>query len=885
MLRGIAVLSVAVLGLSIAGNARTWKQLQSTFFELEREQLRKRLDAAREQAAPGLAEADVEIQAERDRLSTRSDEILDLEHDLRRFRGKLRAAQSRRLRVAASLEEALWREPSDEQVTPLEEQLRQTRMEVESLLDLARDREDKLDAARSLLNAAQDRKARLLAPVEKLEDRLEELDSGPLPAVPGLYHPGAAVREVAVADFPEADGTPRLDRCATCHLGADREDPGGEEWPAPFRRHPNLDLFVGAESPHPYSRFGCTVCHGGDGRATDFGRAGHQPASPGRSSGGKSMLPLELTEASCGRCHGTEVWTPAAPTYEAGRRMIATLGCTGCHAGGTATDAKAGPSLLDIASKIGPAWAYRWLEGPSELDPAARMPHFFDLDSGADSDPGADSDSRAASDAGAAERARRTTEIRAIIHYLWERSRSAAHEPPSEGDAARGRELFESVGCRGCHLLDPAASVPRASERRHGPNLARVGSKVFPAWLYAWLLDPGGVRHETAMPSLRLDEQEAADLVAYLVTRRDPAWEDLELPEVTIGVRDALLLADLERSLTVEESQARLEQMSDRERNVALGEQVIARHGCHGCHRIAGFEDAGPIGPKLSAVAAGLDRRWRSADHRPAYRLTDEEERAVTVAVIARTRALELPASERQRALAAGRQVVERYNCRGCHVVEGRGGAIASARAESGSVPPDLTHTGARLRSPWLHDYLADPGGVSMRPWLTARMPSFAFTDAERNALVRYFVALSNRELFTSPRSAQASAELDLAVGRIVFDMLQCSDCHDEDRDDSLMAPPYRLARERLRPDWVVEWILDPEAWAEGTAMPAVFRAAEGEELDSSYLSGSISTPIYSPERDRLRRLFESEEEMHDYLSDPRQVAVALRDHLWTMGQ
>ncbi|MCP3960314.1 MAG: c-type cytochrome [bacterium] len=892
MLRNVAVLLVAVLALAIAGNARPWKRLQDTFLELEREQIRARLDAAREQATLGLAEVEAEIQAERQRLTERSDEILDLEDDLRRFRGKLQAAETRRSLIGSDLEQARWRlrgEPSGaeqagaeqagaEQVIVLEERLRETRKEVESLTELAADREGKLGAARSLLNAALERQALLLAPIEELESRLEELRSGPLPAVPGLYHPGVSVREIRVADFPELDGTTRLDRCVTCHLGADRGDPSGEGRPPPFRPHPDLDLFVGADSPHPAARFGCTVCHGGDGRATDYARAGHLPGEvPSR----RPILPLELTEAACGSCHGAEVWTPRAPTHDAGWRLISTLGCTGCHTGDpleSGTGALAGPALLGIASKTSPAWAYRWIEGPSELDSAARMPHFFDLDSDA------------GSDAGAEQRARRRTEVRAIVHYLWERSRSAAQESPPEGDPVRGKELLESVGCLGCHLLDPASTIPRASERRHGPNLARVGSKIFPTWLFAWLRDPSGIRHDTPMPSLRLDEQEAADLVAYLMTRRDPAWESLELPEVTVEVRDALLLGYLEESHTVEESQARLDRMSDRERNVSLGEQTIANRGCHGCHRIAGFEDAKVAGPGLGEMAANLRQRWRPEAHDPVYSLTEDEARAVTVAMLGRTFAHARPAlprsaGGRSRALAAGRRVIERYNCRGCHLVENRGGAITAATVEAGSAPPDLTHSGARLRSPWLHDYLADPGRSSMRPWLTVRMPTFAFTEAERNALVRYFAALNDRELFTVPRRAEDSSEVDLTVGKVVFGMLQCDDCHDDDRDAPLLAPPYHRARERLRPDWVVEWILDPEAWSRGTAMPAVFRAAEGEPLDSSFLSGSISTPIYSPERGRLLRLFESEEDLHAYLSDPRRVAAALRDHLWTMDK
>src|SRR5258708_12832770 len=48
----------------------------------------------------------------------------------------------------------------------------------------------------------------------------------------------------------------------------------------PWRTHPKLDLYVGSASPHPILEYGCTVCHRGQDPPTEFGRAGHTPASP-----------------------------------------------------------------------------------------------------------------------------------------------------------------------------------------------------------------------------------------------------------------------------------------------------------------------------------------------------------------------------------------------------------------------------------------------------------------------------------------------------------------------------------------------------------------------------------------------------------------------------
>src|SRR5690606_6935831 len=50
--------------------------------------------------------------------------------------------------------------------------------------------------------------------------------------------------------------------------------------PNPYCSHPRLDLFVGSLSPHPMGTFGCTICHQGQGSATDFKWASHTPNSP-----------------------------------------------------------------------------------------------------------------------------------------------------------------------------------------------------------------------------------------------------------------------------------------------------------------------------------------------------------------------------------------------------------------------------------------------------------------------------------------------------------------------------------------------------------------------------------------------------------------------------
>src|SRR5437016_187800 len=65
------------------------------------------------------------------------------------------------------------------------------------------------------------------------------------------------IQQVWVADLG------RTDRCVTCHVGMEWK--GLESAPQPLRSHPKLIL-----EKHPISKYGCTICHGGQGYATDM---------------------------------------------------------------------------------------------------------------------------------------------------------------------------------------------------------------------------------------------------------------------------------------------------------------------------------------------------------------------------------------------------------------------------------------------------------------------------------------------------------------------------------------------------------------------------------------------------------------------------------------
>lgn len=200
--------------------------------------------------------------------------------------------------------------------------------------------------------------------------------------------------------------------------------------------HPRLDVFVGDTSPHPSEKFGCTICHGGQGSATDFFNASHTPndaAQKGRWEKDTDwhsnhywdfpMQPKRFVESSCVKCHhqmtdliqnGSQ---DQAPKLLKGYNLVRENGCFGCHEiSGTkkgesigpdmrlepypalvdftpaertkmlsdplnmpGTLRKVGPSLRRLSEKTTTKWVSEWIKSPRGFRPETRMPHFYGL--------------------------------------------------------------------------------------------------------------------------------------------------------------------------------------------------------------------------------------------------------------------------------------------------------------------------------------------------------------------------------------------------------------------------------------------------------------------------------------------------------------------------
>lgn len=890
------VFALALLMVGVVSNLRSWRRLQVEFYALEREHVQAKLAAAQEPLAPQLEEVRGAVAAERQTLDGQKAEAMRLEEGLRTLRRKEERARIRLEDARYAFETA--QEDGAEEARAA---WRDARRELEAWQEEVAAQGLALDHLSADLRAAAGREEALVAPLRPLVERAAQLERGASRrAWPflGLFEPMVAPQEVLLEALPLQSGVPRVDRCLTCHLGAPTS--GLEEFPAPFSSHPRLDLFVAEGSAHPYAEVGCTTCHGGEGRATAFDRAGHLPQDDEQEAVWRQrwgfrrehlplhpILPTPLVQAGCAGCHRDGQDLPAAHTLDAGRRLGRRLGCGACHP--TVADDLAlpqrGPSLAGLATRTQPQWVARFLAAPGDFRSTTWMPHGFDLENAAEG-----------------ERKRQEAEIHAMVTYLWEHSGGPAWKAPPTGDPEVGRALFGRVGCSACHVLDPEAIradfAPRF-ERLQGPNLARTGNKMDAAWLFTWLRDPKAHRPDSPMPNLRLSKQEAAALTAFLMAQNDPAWESTEqaqqLPPPEAGVRDQLVLEHLEASLSLRESAERFEALEDRERTLYLGERALIRHGCHGCHKIPGFEETPPPAVPLpiltSQAVASRPEAWHvtapstgSQVAAPRYNLSAEERISVTTWLLS-TQRPKVPggALPAEPILASGQRLIDRYGCRGCHEIEGWGGVPNFGEGPSRN-PPTLVGEGRRVRPSWLLAFLHDPGAHPVRPWLELRMPTFALRDQQFEDLARYFAERDHGRdgLLETPPSS--SSNLERAAGAVFFDLLQCDHCHYGRESGGLQvpefAPSYHLASRRLRAPWAEEWILDPTRHRPGTSMPGLMK--EGEE---AFLLRSLDAPMFIGQKARLLRVFDGEEALAAFLEDPRRVAQALRVHIWSLGE
>ncbi|HEV3023138.1 MAG TPA: hypothetical protein VGX76_11755, partial [Pirellulales bacterium] len=156
-----------------------------------------------------------------------------------------------------------------------------------------------------------------------------------------------------------------------------------------------------------------------------------------------------------------------------------------------------------------------------------------------------------------------------------------------------------------------------------------------------------------------------------------------------------------------------------------------------------------------------------------------------------------------------------------------------SKEAEAwGYVPPPLVREGTKVQTGWLHDFLLDP--VSLRPKVALRMPKFNMSSAEAGKLVNYFAAVDGvdapyeyqRSGGGEMLSADEAQRLDEALNLVTEASTYCVKCHligDYVPPKDAQGPNLARIYQRLRPEYLREWMAKPATKLPYTGMPNNF--------------------------------------------------------------
>ena len=185
---------------------------------------------------------------------------------------------------------------------------------------------------------------------------------------------------------------------------------------------------------------------------------------------------------------------------------------------------------------------------------------------------------------------------------------------------------------------------------------------------------------------------------------------------------------------------------------------------------------------------------------------------------------------------------------------------------------------------------------MKIRPWMQVRMPTFHFSDPTAAALVAGFAAEGNETQFDTYQYA-ASSPRNVAIGREVFAMLRCQQCHSVTpvgdpanppipniADTQSLAPNLTLSKLRLRHDWIADWIRRPDEMIPGTRMPTNFPRDPATGGFQSPLANALASPQFASSKAALLPYFQDEAALQKTMGDAVALTNYLRDYIWSIG-
>jgi mono/diheme cytochrome c family protein len=262
------------------------------------------------------------------------------------------------------------------------------------------------------------------------------------------------------------------DRCGSCHLAAG--DFAAPVAGAPlYAAHPPI--------PHNPRQLGCTLCHGGQGRATTA-----EAAHGNVAHWDEPMLPHGYEQAGCGSCHsGLQIGNAAR--IAKGKSLVAEVKCNGCHHDNLAP-ALDTMGLHDFRGD----WHAQHVERASTAQGGVWQQGFSPL---------ADE------------------EIAAVSEFL----RASVGAPR----LVQAKAFAYTRGCRGCHRIDGVGGDDGPDLSNEGARRVAdldfrgiKGARTVDNWLTQHFLDPVRVVPGSQMPQLGFTQDQAQLLTLYVLSLR-----------------------------------------------------------------------------------------------------------------------------------------------------------------------------------------------------------------------------------------------------------------------------------------------------------------------------------------------------------------------------
>ena len=314
-------------------------------------------------------------------------------------------------------------------------------------------------------------------------------------------------------------GDTHVDRCGTCHIAID--DPRFTGHAQPLKSHPYSEAMGDVqrngrwERRHKFSDFGCTACHGGQGRGLENQYShgedefwpepllGYVSQANWRKDFAPKLKGKEYMEAACAQCHTNENFA-GTPNVNRGRKLFYAMNCYGCHKIDGISEGTLGPDLTQAGKKFKVDYLWESIVEPRANLATSFMPKFNLNDQ----------------------------DVRSLVIFLKSRrgvnlneteiDRYKAHVanvpvviPPGTENLKAGEQLIAERACTACHKL-------RDKDGGIAPDLSYEGLIRDSEWLSDHFKNPRSRIADSIMPTFRFPGDDFDRITAYLTSLKTP---------------------------------------------------------------------------------------------------------------------------------------------------------------------------------------------------------------------------------------------------------------------------------------------------------------------------------------------------------------------------